>query len=116
MSTIVDALLSLRPNAEWKLDGTSYAGIEWLDSSTTKPTEQEINDEIARLDTVEAAEVQHIDSVKQDAELVDILDRLNSLTPAQWRTMVDGIATLADARTMFYRMGLVLMILAREIR
>jgi hypothetical protein len=43
------ALLSLRPNSQWILNGDSYAGIEWLDVAQTKPTEQEIQTEIARL-------------------------------------------------------------------
>jgi hypothetical protein len=43
------ALLSLRPNSQWTLNGDSYAGIEWLDVAQTKPTEQEIQTEIARL-------------------------------------------------------------------
>ena len=41
-----DAIFSLRPNSEWVLRGGE---LEWLDSSTTKPTDAEINAEVTRL-------------------------------------------------------------------
>jgi hypothetical protein len=47
--SISDALLVLRPNAQWCVNGDSYAGIDWLDTEQTKPTEAEIQTEIARL-------------------------------------------------------------------
>ena len=46
MITKTDALFSLRPNAEWVLRGDE---LEWHDTEQTEPTEQEITDEIARL-------------------------------------------------------------------
>ena len=46
---IPDALQALRPGAEWVLRGNEYSGLEWLDQVQQKPTEQEVNDEIARL-------------------------------------------------------------------
>ena len=47
------ALLSLRPGAEWVLEGEDYSGLEWLDSSQTKPTETEVNSKISELDNAE---------------------------------------------------------------
>ena len=52
--TIADALTILRPDSSWNLTGTEYSGLEWLDSSTTKPTEIEINNKISELDSLEA--------------------------------------------------------------
>ena len=49
----LDALQSLRPKAEWTWIGYEYSGLEWLDSSQTKPTESEINAEITRLNNAE---------------------------------------------------------------
>jgi len=50
--TIVDALKSLKPNAEWIIrEEETYANIEWLDSSQTKPTESEVSTEVTRLQT-----------------------------------------------------------------
>ena len=45
MST-VDALQSLKPNAQWVLRGDV---IEWLDDTQTQPTDAEIATEMARL-------------------------------------------------------------------
>ena len=52
--TISDAILELKPGAEWILRGEEYSGLEWLDSSQTKPTETEINNKISELDAEEA--------------------------------------------------------------
>ena len=49
----LDALQSLKPKAEWTWIGYEYSGLEWLDSSQTKPTESEINAEITRLNNAE---------------------------------------------------------------
>jgi len=52
--TISDAIHALRPVATWNLTGSEYSGLEWLDSSTIKPTETEINNKISELDSAEA--------------------------------------------------------------
>jgi hypothetical protein len=49
MSDITKAIINLRPNAKWSVDGDTYAGITWLDTEQTQPTEAEINAEVARL-------------------------------------------------------------------
>lgn len=47
---IPEALISLRPGAVWSLkDNKNYSTLEWLDNTQTKPTENEVNVEIARL-------------------------------------------------------------------
>ena len=50
---IPSALQKLKPEAQWALRGDEYSGLEWLDSSVTKPTETEINNKIAELDAAE---------------------------------------------------------------
>lgn len=47
--TIIDALISLAPNAVYEVYGLSYSGIVWNDENVTKPTEKEVMDEFARL-------------------------------------------------------------------
>ena len=42
------ALYSLRPGAEWAMQGEEET-LQWLDTEQTEPTAQEIADEIARL-------------------------------------------------------------------
>lgn len=43
---IINALQSLKPNSEWALRDDV---LDWLDSIETKPTQAEINTEVARL-------------------------------------------------------------------
>ena len=46
---VSDALVALRPGAEWNITGNRYSGIEWLDKNQSLPTEDEINAKIAEL-------------------------------------------------------------------
>tara|TARA_Y100001963_G_scaffold135444_1_gene197030 strand:- start:60 stop:422 length:363 start_codon:yes stop_codon:yes gene_type:complete len=46
---IVDAIVALKPGAEWNLRGDDYSGLEWLDKSQTKPTEDEVNTKVTEL-------------------------------------------------------------------
>jgi hypothetical protein len=46
---IADALLALTPGAQWVLKGETYAGLEWLSTDIAKPTEAEVDAEIAVL-------------------------------------------------------------------
>ena len=52
--TISDAIIELKPGADYILRGEDYSDLEWLDSSQTKPTETEINSKISELDAAEA--------------------------------------------------------------
>jgi len=45
-----EALLALRPNAEWVLRGDE---LEWLDTEQSEPTEAEITTKIAELEAAE---------------------------------------------------------------
>ena len=41
--SIVDALVELRPGAEWSIESRDYNKLTWLDTSQTKPTLDELN-------------------------------------------------------------------------
>ena len=79
---ITHALISLKPGAQWVLRGEDYSGLEWLDSSQTKPTETEINSKISELDNAEAMRLLRIE---RDARIVK----------TDWRASSD--LTLSDA-------------------
>jgi hypothetical protein len=49
MITTVEALLSLKPKAQWTLRGDV---LEWLDSEQTEPTALELSNEVTRLQAV----------------------------------------------------------------
>ena len=44
---IANALIALRPKAEWSLSGDNFADIEWLDKKQSQPTLAEVETEIA---------------------------------------------------------------------
>ena len=79
---ITHALPLLRPGANWILRGDDYSGLEWLDSSQTKPTETEINSKISELDNAEAMRLLRI-------------ERDTRIAKTDWRASSD--ITLADA-------------------
>jgi hypothetical protein len=69
------AIISLVPNAKFVLTGKTYDGLEWLDERP-KPTEEEINAEIVRLqDDYAAKEYQR----KRASEYPSIGDQLDAL-------------------------------------
>ena len=79
---IGQALLSLRPGAEWTLNGSDYSGLTWLDTKQTQPTETEVNSKISELDNAEAMRLLRI-------------ERDTRIAKTDWRASSD--LTLADA-------------------
>lgn len=74
MITIPNALQTLRPGAEWVLRGNEYAGLEWLDTKQTQPSEAEVADEVARLQAqYDATEYQRLRAPEYPA-LADFAD------------------------------------------
>ena len=79
---ITHALIALKPGAQWVLRGNDYSGLEWLDSSQTKPTETEVNSKISELDNAEAMRLLRI-------------ERDTRIAKTDWRASSD--LTLTDA-------------------
>jgi len=80
--SIPDALQVLKPKALWTLRGSDYSGLEWQDSSQTKPTETEVNSKISDLDNAEPMRLLRLERDKRIAN-------------TDWRASSD--LTLADA-------------------
>ena len=72
---LTDAIMSLKPGAEWVLRGTQYSGLEWLDSGQ-QPTEQEVKAKLIELDAAEPMRLLRIER-----------DRKIALT--DWRVLPD---------------------------
>ena len=66
--TIPDALQALKPGSQWALRGNEYSGLEWLDSSQSKPTETEVNSKISELDTAEPMRLLRLERDKRIAK------------------------------------------------
>ena len=80
--TISDAIIELKPGADYIVRGEDYSGIEWLDGSQTKPTETEISNKISELDSVEAMRLLR-------------LERNARIAETDWRASSD--LTISDA-------------------
>jgi hypothetical protein len=93
MITTVEAIQSLKPNAEWTLRGDV---LEWLDSEQTEPTALELSNEVTRLQAVYDSQLYartrkaKYDLLNQDEMRYD--DLVNNTTT--WR---DGIAAIKTA-------------------
>ena len=93
MINTTNALLSLKPNAEWVLRGDV---LEWLDSEQTEPTALELSNEVTRLQAVYDSQLYartrkaKYDLLNQDEMRYD--DTKNSTT-----TWVDAIDTIKAA-------------------
>ena len=91
--TTVDALSRLRPGAEWIVRGDVYSGIEWLDSSQTKPTETEINNKISELDAAEAMRLLRLERNSRIAE-TDWRASSDLTLPDAWKTYRQALRDL----------------------
>ena len=69
----VDAIQSLRPNAEWVLRGDT---LEWLDTNQTQPTEAEIQAEVTRLQAEYDTQAYARSRVQEYPPIGDQLDAL----------------------------------------
>ena len=95
---ISSALIALKPGAQWSCLGDTYAGITWIDSSQTKPTETEINSKISSLD---AAEPMRLLRIERDTRIAKTDWRASSdLTLASaWKTYRQALRDLPASAT-----------------
>jgi hypothetical protein len=66
----------IRPEAKWVARGDDYDGLEWVDETQTKPSEDEISQEIERL-WVEHERTQY--QRQRKPEYPSITDQLDAL-------------------------------------
>lgn len=94
MITIPDALQVLTPNAEWVLRGNEYSGLEWLDTKQAKPTEEEINAEIAVLQAAlpdKIAKENRAAAYKLEADPLFFKAQRGEATQQEWLDKVEEI-------------------------
>ena len=83
----INALISLRPNAQWVLRGDD---LEWMDTEQTQPTEAEITAEVARLQAeYERAEYQR-ERAAEYPPITDYLDGIVKGDTEQVQTYIDA--------------------------
>jgi len=100
--TIIDALIALRPRAEWSLDGEDYSGLEWLDKTQTKPTEEELNNKITELKTEEPMKLLREERNKRiaDTDWTQLKDiSLDSIREKNWKEYRQALRDLPNGST-----------------
>lgn len=64
---LANALQSLRPGAEFTFNNEDISTIIWHTEGVTTPTKKQIDDEIKRLETVQASEIANKAAAKASA-------------------------------------------------
>jgi hypothetical protein len=91
MIILADAINSLRPGAQWHLIGTDYDGLNWLDEDQTKPTKQEVETELTRLQTeYDSNEYQRLRATEYPS-IVDQLDTLYHSGLDAWKAQIKTV-------------------------
>ena len=90
MITLIDAVQSLRPGAEWILRGDE---LEWLDQNQTQPTEAEITAEVARLQAEHEAKEYQRQRAAEYPSFADQFDLLYHGGYDAWKAAIDAVKT-----------------------
>ena len=90
------ALLSIRPGAHWTLDGENYDGLQWLEKPVweggqKKPTQEEVEAEVTRLQQEWEQKQYQRDRAKEYPSIEDQLDTLYHQGYDGWKAMVDEV-------------------------
>tara|TARA_B100000700_G_scaffold147518_1_gene164349 strand:- start:1 stop:375 length:375 start_codon:yes stop_codon:yes gene_type:complete len=99
---ITHALQSLKTGAEWALRGDDYSGLEWLDKSQTKPTEDEINAKVTELNNAEPMRLLREERDRligqSDWRIVKAKETSTNI-PAAWKTYRQALRDLPASST-----------------
>jgi len=89
---ITKALQSLRPGAEWSLNGDTYEGLQWYDDNELPPpTEEEVQVEIERLQQEYQNNQYQRDRASEYPSIQDQLDTLYHQGYDGWKARIDEV-------------------------
>lgn len=91
--TITQALMRLRVDAEFSVLGDDLSAISWLDQVQTRPTDQEIEAEVA---VVEAEIAAGVFQVNRDAAYRERGLTTRAMVEALWQKVMEADSTTAD--------------------
>lgn len=83
------ALTNLRPGCSFRVDDT-YSSIVWLDDKFTKPTQQEVDDEIKRIRSYELATEYQRKRAAEYPPITDYLDAVVKNDTEQMQAYIDA--------------------------
>ena len=89
---IINSLQSLRPGASWSISDENYETLWWSnENELPPPTEEEINQEIERLQQEYERNQYQRDRAKEYPSIEDQLDTLYHQGYDGWKAMVDEV-------------------------
>ena len=100
MIRIADALVKLRPGAEWSIDNNSYAGLTWLDTEQTKPTEEEIVQKVAELEYQEEVNEYQRQRAAEYPSQPEQFDKIYHSGLTAWKTEITAVKDKYPKTTM----------------
>ena len=102
MIRIADALLKLRPGAEWSIDGNVYSGLSWLEpeGGQTKPTEEEIVQKIVELEYQEEVNEYQRQRAAEYPPYADQFDKIYHSGVTAWKSQIKKIKDKYPKQTM----------------
>jgi len=85
LEILVEALLSLKPNCQWTIEGEEVSGLIWLDENSEKPTDEELYNKIAELRAAKPMRLLREERNKrlQETDWWAAGDRIDSMTNEQ---------------------------------
>ena len=87
--TLVDAIQSLAPSAQFSISGDSLAGLQWQSTDVARPTDAEIEAELVRL-------IAEWDAAEYKRKRAEEYPALDALLVALWESTVEGRPATAD--------------------
>lgn len=89
---ISEALISLKPGAQWSLNGDEYGGLQWYDDNELPPpTEEEVQVEIERLQQEYQNNQYQRDRASEYPSIQDQLDTLYHQGYDGWKARIDEV-------------------------
>ena len=89
---ITKAIISLRPEAIWSLDGDTYDGLTWYDENELPPpTEEEVQTEIERLQAEYEYNQYQRDRASEYPPIKEQLDTLYHQGYDGWKARIDEV-------------------------
>ena len=89
MSIFHDALNTLKPNANWVINGNdTYANITWIDTEQTKPTESEVTTKVNELQAAYNAQAYARNRAAEYPSIADQLDDIYHNGIDAWKATI----------------------------
>jgi hypothetical protein len=82
------------PNSEWALVGEDYAGLEWLDENTPKPTKAALEKQWAQVEydtQVEAVKAQRLNAYQNESDPLFFEFQRGEATEQAWKDKIAEI-------------------------